>query len=55
MRSPCPTARQVRLPWAESHARFTLLFERLASRGDTGGTRRTVSDPRKRPYHVTYP
>ena len=31
-RVACPDhgVRQVRLPWAESHARFTLLFERLA-------------------------
>lgn len=31
-RIKCPThgARQVKLPWAEAHSRFTLLFERLA-------------------------
>ena len=31
-RVKCPThgARQVKLPWAEAHSRFTLLFERLA-------------------------
>lgn len=31
-RIKCPThgTRQVKLPWAEAHSRFTLLFERLA-------------------------
>ena len=52
-RVDCPDhgVRQVRLPWAERHARFTLLFERLAidvlKDGDIRGATRILRSSRR--------